>query len=294
MPGEALAVALDGLKTSSKAIGSHKRRELFWGAYSKMISATSSLTGAAHCFLLCRTLPPAASGGGEIEVEVELLELTKRQRGLVGGGCEILGHKIKPLTPDGKPDPAARTWCMAWSEEEAAAAYADLTAAEPCVYVAPDGVYVATRMKRALCKGLSAPVKTAKEAEALVASLAPEKPLKSICMAANEPPSCNGYNTFVAGPSRLDKELPAHIGLVATASADEIYAYFLQRRNRHLVSEAGTLLSQMVADVGKGLTPIICAGSTKECTVAYKNALMKRVFVHESMAKFISRVKQVY
>lgn len=26
MPGEALAVALDGLKTSSKAIGSHKRR----------------------------------------------------------------------------------------------------------------------------------------------------------------------------------------------------------------------------------------------------------------------------
>jgi hypothetical protein len=28
MPGEALAVALDGLKTSSKAIGSHKRREV--------------------------------------------------------------------------------------------------------------------------------------------------------------------------------------------------------------------------------------------------------------------------
>ena len=60
MPGEALAVALDGLKTSSKAVGSHKRRELFWSAYSKMISATSSLTGAAHCFLLCRTLPSAA------------------------------------------------------------------------------------------------------------------------------------------------------------------------------------------------------------------------------------------
>ena len=40
--------------------------------------------------------------------------------------------------------------------------------AEPCVYVAADGVYVATRMKRALCKGLSAPMKSAKEVEALV------------------------------------------------------------------------------------------------------------------------------
>ena len=47
MPGEALAVALDGLKTSSKAIGSHKRRELFWTAYTKLIAATSSMAGAA-------------------------------------------------------------------------------------------------------------------------------------------------------------------------------------------------------------------------------------------------------
>ena len=35
----------------------------------------------------------------------------------------------------------------------------------------------------------------------------------------------------------LDRELPAHIGLVATTSADEIYAHFLQRRNRHLMAE---------------------------------------------------------
>ena len=62
-----------------------------------------------------------------------MVELTKRQRGLVGGGCEVLGHKIKPLTPDGKPDPGAKSWCIAWSEAEAAAAYADLTEAEPCV-----------------------------------------------------------------------------------------------------------------------------------------------------------------
>ena len=199
--------------------------ELFWIAYTKMIAATSSLTGPAHCFLLARS--SAASPDGEIEVEVELLELTKRQRGLVGGGCEVLGHKIKPLTPDGKPDPGAKSWsvacaltltatptlalapipfltspltfarCIAWSEEEAAAAYADLTEAEPCVYLAPDGVYVATRMKRALCKGLSAPMKSVKEVEALVASLAPEKPLKSLVC------HTEGPNPGLAGPRQV-------------------------------------------------------------------------------------------
>ena len=78
---------------------------------------------------------------------------------------------------------------------------------------------------------------------------------------------------------------------MATASADEIYAYFLQRRNGHLLSEAAKLLAQMEADAGKKLTPLVCAGSTKEAACAYKNALMKRVFVHESMGKFIHRAR---
>ena len=30
------------------------------------------------------------------------------------------------------------------------------------------------------------------------------------------------------------------------------------------------------------------------CTIAYKNSLMKRIFVHESMAKFISRARQAH
>ena len=51
---------------------------------------------------------------------------------------------------------------------------------------------------------------------------------------------------------------------MATASADEIYTYFLQRRNAHVLAEAGKLLAQMTADAGKKLTPIVCAGSTKE------------------------------
>ena len=159
------------------------------------------------------------------------------------------------------------------------------------MYVAADGVYVATRMKRALCKGLSAPMKSAKEVEALVASLAPEKPLKSVSFAGGEPTACNGYNTFVAGGVKLVGDLPAHIGQVATASADEIYAYFLQRRNGHLLSEAAKLLAQMEADAGKKLTPLVCAGSTKEAACAYKTALKKRVFVHASMGKFIHRAR---
>ena len=46
----------------------------------------------------------------------------------------------------------------------------------------------------------------------------------------------------------------------------------------------------MVADVGKGLTPIISTGQ-KHCVVAYKNALMRRAFVHESMKKFIDSAR---
>ena len=48
----------------------------------------------------------------------------------------------------------------------------------------------------------------------------------------------------------------------------------------------------MLADAGKKLTPLVCAGSTKEAACAYKNALMKRVFVHESMGKFIKKVRE--
>lgn len=39
-------------------------------------------------------------------MQVEVVELTKRQRGLVNGGCEFLGQKIKP--PE---DPSSKNWC---------------------------------------------------------------------------------------------------------------------------------------------------------------------------------------
>ena len=68
------------------------------------------------------------------------------------------------------------------------------------------------------------------------------------------------------------------------------YEAFLARKNTFLVSEADKLLFQMAADGGKGLVPMIGHGQ-KHCVVAYKNALMRKVYVHESMKKFIDRAK---
>jgi hypothetical protein len=253
MPFADLASTLDKLKEDSKSIGAHKRRELFWQAYTKLISRTSSMEGGAHCFMLYRV--KAEDGEGSVEV----VEMTKRQRGLVGGGCEILGHKFKP--PD---DPTSKWWVMAFVEEEAPRAWEDLMSAEACVCVRPDGVYTATRFKRALCKGLSAPLKTVKEVQALVAELAPDKPLKNVSFVANEPPTTNDYNCFLAGPWKLDSELPPTIGHVAATGAGEMYEYFVSRKNGHVVGEAGRLIQQMLADQGKGLTAQISVGSQKE------------------------------
>ena len=55
---------------------------------------------------------------------------------------------------------------------------------------------------------------------------------------------------------------------------------------------AGKLIGQMLADIGKGLVPLISASSTKEAACAYKNALMKRIYVHESFGKFIDRARK--
>lgn len=133
-----------------------------------------------------------------------------------------------------------------------------------------------------------------KDVQKLIAELKPDAPLKSVSFNGNEPPSVNDYNVILAGPFKLDaplSTLSTAVGHVNTTSCTEIYEYFLERKNGNLINEANTLISQMLADVGKGLTPLICAASTKEAAVAYRSALMKKAYVHESMAKFIGKAR---
>ena len=110
--------------------------------------------------------------------------------------------------PLANTDPSSKNWALVFSEEDAQKAWDDLFNAEPCIYMAADGVYTATRYKRALCKGLSGPLKAVKDVEKVVSELAPDKPLKSISFVANDPPAVNSYNTFLVGPSTLGATLP--------------------------------------------------------------------------------------
>lgn len=269
------------------ARSTHKRRQLFWDAYSKLATRATAAAGdgkGACALRYSATAHEVAAGEGTAEI----VELTKRQRGLVtGGGVEILGRKLRP--PEDLDSKGG--WAISWAEEDAAAAYADLFEGEPCIFITPDAVYVGTRFKRALCKKLSAPPKTAKDVVAAVNSLQPDAPLRSVSFAGNHPPVVNAYNTFVAGIAKLDGELPPTIGRVGSASPNDAYAYFLERRNDHLVAEAGKLIARMKVDVDKKLVPLICASSTREAAVAYKMALMKSVYVHESMGKFVDRCR---
>jgi len=279
------STAVEGLKSSSKSIGTHKRREIFWEAYSKLASQAAKLDSTPQCFLSYRAIMDKDGKMGEDSVEV--VELTKRQRGLLAS-VELLGHKIKPAE-----DPKAKSWLMVFSEEDAQTAWDDLMNGEPCIYLTPDGVFVATRYKRVLCKGLSGMPKTVKDVEQVIGELAPDKPLRSVSFTGNHPPTVNAYNVFLAGPidKSLGPALPATIGHVNTTSTTEIYDYFLWRQNQNLIGEAGKLIAQMLADVGKGLVPLVVAGSTKDASKAYKMALMKKAYVHESMGKFINRAR---
>ena len=277
-----LGVILEGLKQSSKSIGTHKRREMYWAAYTGMATKAARIEGKGHCFFKYIT---TEDGEGKIEVE----EFTKRQKGLVSGGCDFMGKKVKP--PE---DPTAKGWCMAFSEENAEIAWQDFNTAEPCIYITHDGVYTGSRFKRALCKGLSGMPSSVKDIEKIVSELAPDSPLKSISFTANAPPSCNGYNTFVCGslPAAVVAALPPTIGHVDPKSSGDIYDYFTKRHTQHLLGNAGKMISQMLVDVQKNLVPLILASSMKDAATARKNSLMKKVYVHSSKKAFIDKCKE--
>lgn len=129
MAGPELAAVIEGLKSSSKSISSHKRRELYWSAYGAMASSAAGLQNGANCFLLYRC---TAEGEGSVEV----VELTKRQKGMLSSGSvEVMGRKLK--SPE---DPTSKAWAMAFSEGDAQLAWDDFMNAEPCVVINSDGI----------------------------------------------------------------------------------------------------------------------------------------------------------
>ena len=278
---EDLAAVLEGLKESSKSVGTHKRRSLLWDAYSAFLSKTTGRDGRAECFLTYAAAGADGDGGG-----CDVVELTKRQRGLLNS-VDIVGKKLKP------EDPAAKGWCVAWSEDDAQRAFDDLMRAEPCIYLTGQGLYVATRFKRVLCKKFSAPVKKLSDVEKIFAS---DASLRSVSFVGNEPPTPNGYNIILAGPhGALAKELAAAshptLALCEGTSPGDIYDCFALRRSAHLLSEAEKLIAQMLVDVQRDLVPLVVAGSMKDAAAARKNALIKPVFVHESKRKFIEQAR---
>ena len=103
-----LSAALEKLKDSSKSIGSHQKRRVFWDAYSKMSSKAGTMRDGEYAFL--KYVVDTAPGATASEGVVEVLELTKRQKGLVG--C-VLGPKFKP--PE---DPSSNNHVFIWSGEK--------------------------------------------------------------------------------------------------------------------------------------------------------------------------------
>merc|ERR1711907_453933 len=113
-------------------------------------------------------------------------------------------------------------------------------------------------MKRKLCCGGSS-IKTSKDLEAYVSTLEPDKPIQSVSWQKHDPPSINSYNLILAGKwnSAIVSALPDSIGYVDSTSPNEIYSYFLHRKNQHLLKEAERMIDQMLADVAKDLQPLI-------------------------------------
>lgn len=85
---------------------------------------------------------------------------------------------------------------------------------------------------------------------------------------ASAPHPRSAYNFIVAGQLNVGDQLPANVGHINSTSANDIYDYFLERRNTNLVAEAEKLIAQMLSDVGKGAVPLISASSKKDAAVA--------------------------
>ena len=165
-----LSESVADLKSSSKNLGTHKEREFWWEAYSKILGCVSGREGELYGFVTYTT------PGAEEEADknaVEFIPWTGKQKQMIAGPVEILGKKFKPKEDEGKP---TKHWFACYFGPEAEATMHDLTRAEPVIYCTVDGVFVATKLKRRKCKGGST-VKTVREFEKYISELEPGNPV---------------------------------------------------------------------------------------------------------------------
>jgi len=285
LAGTVVQEMLGDMKTMSKNVGTHKKRELYWQAYSKLASLGGSFgESKVYGFLTYRL----AEGDDDAENgKAAFIECTKRQRGLLTS-VEILGKKFKQEDAESKNE-----WFACYVDGAAQEAMEDITNGEPVVYLSQDqdAVFVGTKLKRKKCRSApTQPLKSMADFEAFKETLLPENPLVSISWTGNDPVKLNGYNFILAGKFAKSITDDPSVSHIATTSVDEIYEYFLKQRNEHFVIEAEKLIAVMLAEVNKNEPNPICNVTVKLAGVARQNGLLKKVYVDSSKKKFIEAV----
>lgn len=284
--GQILTDMIGEIKTASKNIGTHKRRELYWEAYSKLGNLALGLQEEKLFGFITFHLKvddEDASNG-----KVEFIPCTKRQRGLLGT-TDIMGKKFRPEDSENKNE-----WFSCYFDDDAQIVYDDITSGEPVVYLSQDqdGVFVGTKMKRRKCRNApSSALKTVADFETFKATLLPENPLQSISWTGNDPVKINAYNFLLCGAFAKPIVEDSTISHIRTTSTDEIYEFFLSKRNVFLIAEADKLIQKMLTDIAKNEANPICNVSVKLAGVARQNGLIKTVFVDSAKKKFIDAVK---
>jgi hypothetical protein len=280
---------LEEVKSQSKSVGTHERRELYWHAYSKLVKLSASALDEQVSGFLAFHLADE-DGNDPANGTVSYLPATKRQRGLLGS-ITIMGKKFKSIDPDSDPS----QWIMAWFDDDAQRAYDDIMDGEPVVYLSQDmdGVFIGTLLKRRKCRSApSSALKKPEDVDAFKETLLPDNPLQSLSWVRNDPVELNAYNFILAGKvakTITDKNIYPH---VASASTNEIYACFEAQRNMHFLSEAERLIAMMLTDIAKGEANPICNVTVKLAGIARKNGLLKTLYVDSSKQKLINAVKE--
>jgi len=292
-----LSSVVSSLKEASKSISTHARRQFYWSSYITITSAVAKFSDKDdRLFGLIKYLRHDKDDDDGV---VKFEEFTKNQRGLVNAGAgnthTMLGKKFRVMVDEEGEAPGAKEYLMAWFDEDAAAAYNDITSNSECIAIdAEKGVYVLTKNKRKLCRGAPS-VKNLAGLLEFVSSLSPNSPLQSISWNGNRPPTTNSFNVVLSGTgwnNAILKDLPETIGHINSTSVDEIYDTYCTRKNLSLIGEAEALLSKMMADHGKGSTNMdVYAGSMKDLAIARRNALLKKVYISSSKKKFIESVR---